>query len=102
MFKLRVWVLSLGSFCVLAFVQFLIWDRALAGHAQIYEIARVVLPGFDSHTIRGVLLGIMDSFLWGAYAALLFVPIHNYYYAIRHRAEVKRRLRPELGVKGNG
>ncbi len=42
--------------------------------AQGLEIA---LPGFKWLTLTGFLIGLVESFLYGIYAGLVFVPIYN-------------------------
>ena len=36
-----------------------------------------VLPGFEWLTLTGFVLGFVESFLYGAYVGLVFVPIYN-------------------------
>jgi hypothetical protein len=38
-----------------------------------------VLPGFKWLTLQGFGIGLVESFLYGAYAGLVFVPIHNFF-----------------------
>lgn len=44
-----------------------------------------VLPGYELHSWRGFFLGLIQSFLYGAYAGLVYVPIYNF----MHRRWVK-------------
>lgn len=37
-----------------------------------------VLPGFVWLSGRGFLVGLIESFLYGAYAGLVYVPIYNF------------------------
>lgn len=37
-----------------------------------------VLPAFKWLTVAGFFLGLIESFLYGAYAGLVFVPIYNF------------------------
>jgi hypothetical protein len=37
-----------------------------------------VLPAFKWLTLAGFFLGLIESFLYGAYAGLVFVPIYNF------------------------
>jgi len=36
-----------------------------------------VLPGFEWLTPLGFLIGLIESFLYGVYAGIVYVPIHN-------------------------
>jgi hypothetical protein len=37
----------------------------------------MVFPGFRWLTVGSFILGLVESFLYGAYAGLVFVPIYN-------------------------
>lgn len=37
-----------------------------------------ILPAFTWLTFGGFLLGLLESFIYGAYAGLVFVPIYNF------------------------
>jgi len=41
------------------------------------QVLEAVLPAFKWLTFWGFWLGLMESFLYGAYAGLVFVPIYN-------------------------
>ena len=46
-----------------------------------------VLPGFKWLTPQGFLIGLVESFLYGAYAGLVYVPVYNFF---------ARRFHPRL------
>ena len=37
------------------------------------------LPGFKWLTLPGFLIGLVESFLYGAYAGLVYVPVYNFF-----------------------
>ena len=37
-----------------------------------------VLPGYEPGSWRGFGIGLVESFLYGAYAGLVYVPIYNF------------------------
>jgi hypothetical protein len=43
---------------------------------QFLEIA---LPGFKWLSVGGFLIGLVESFLYGVYAGLVYTPIYNFY-----------------------
>jgi len=48
------------------------------------------LPGFRWITPVRFVVGALESFIYGAYISLLFVPIHNLFYRMHHpQANVK-------------
>ena len=89
--KVVTWSLALWSafsfvFCV-AFA--MLTPSSLSMHALLLQ----VLPGFEWYSWRGFLVGLIESFLYGAYAGLVYVPIYNF---------VHRRWgmpRPDAGVR---
>ena len=38
-----------------------------------------VLPGFKWLSLPGFLIGLVESFLFGAYAGLVYVPVYNFF-----------------------
>jgi hypothetical protein len=44
----------------------------------MHEFLETVLPGFRWLTFGSFVLGLVESFVWGAYLAVVFVPIHNF------------------------
>lgn len=38
-----------------------------------------LLPGFEFGTLTGFLIGLVESYLYGWYIALLFVPLFNFF-----------------------
>ena len=74
--KVVTWSLALWTsfsfvFCV-AFA--MLTPSSLSMHALLLQ----VLPGFEWYSWRGFLVGLIESFLYGAYAGLVYVPIYNF------------------------
>lgn len=44
---------------------------------HMHEFLEQMLPAFDWLTGRGFLLGLVESFLYGVYAGLVFCPVYN-------------------------
>lgn len=44
----------------------------------MHEVLEQVLPAFKWLTWWGFLLGLVESFLYGVYAGLVYVPIYNF------------------------
>ncbi len=83
MFKMRVWLWSLGLFFWLTFCMFVMWNLAIPNPTYI-RLLETFLPGFKWITPAGFALGAAESFFYGAYIALVFVPIHNFFYRMHH------------------
>lgn len=69
--SLALWTTFTFMFCV-AFA--MLTPASLAMHALLLQ----VLPGFEWYSWRGFLVGLIESFLYGAYAGLVYVPIYNF------------------------
>lgn len=87
MLKVRVWAWSLGLLFMSAFAIFVIRDFFLPASAQAHQILEICLPGFHWLNFWSFTLGLVESFAWGVYLAMVFVPIHNYFYTMHHRPE---------------
>jgi len=69
--SLAIWTTFSFVFCV---VFALLTPSTLYMHALLLQI----LPGFEWFSWRGFLVGLIESFLYGAYAGLVYVPIYNF------------------------
>jgi len=69
--SLAIWTTFTFGFCV-AFA--MLTPSSLYMHALLTE----VLPGFEWFSWRGFLVGLIESFLYGTYAGLVYVPIYNF------------------------
>jgi len=74
--KLVSWALGLWGAVtfVVCVIYGLITPRSLHMHAFLEQ----VLPAFEWLTWWGFLLGLAESFLYGVYAGLVYVPIYNF------------------------
>ena len=60
---------SLGVFCAISFV-------VCALH--MVQFLEMTLPGFHWLSPGSFVLGLVESFLYGAFAGLVFTPIYNF------------------------
>jgi 2TM family of unknown function (DUF5676) len=61
---------------LLCILSALVMPSRLGVMAKIWE---AILPGFTWLTPGGMLLGLIELFLYGIYVALVFVPLFNYF-----------------------
>lgn len=77
--NIRVVSWSLGIFMAISFIicvlYGLIVPKSLHGMSIFLE---AVLPAFKWLTFGGFLLGLVESFLYGIYIGIVFVPIYNF------------------------
>ena len=77
MLNLKVVTWSLGSFTSISFVLCVIYGLVVPTSLHMGQALEVILPAFKWLTFPGFLLGLAESFLYGVYAGLVFVPIYN-------------------------
>lgn len=70
--------LSLGSFLAITFALCVGFDLLFPGQAM-YQTWLRLLPGFTWLTWPSFFLGIVESFAYGCYIALVFGPLFNFF-----------------------
>lgn len=55
----------------------MIYGLIVPASLHVAAMLEAVLPAFKWLTLSGFLLGLVESFLYGVYAGLVFVPIHS-------------------------
>lgn len=78
MLNLKVWTWSLALFFAITYLVCIVYGLVAPPSLHMAEALEVLLPGFRWLEPTGFLVGLVESFLYGAYAGLVFVPIHNY------------------------
>ena len=91
MLSIKVWTMSLGSFLAISFIICVLGGVITPGLPITHRTLELVLPGFVWISPGAFTLGLVESFLFGAYAGLLFVPLHNFFARWWH---VSRRASP--------
>ncbi len=68
---------SAGLFLSISFVLCVIYDLIFPGQTMYLAWIRL-LPGFKWITWGTFILGLVESFLYGIYFSLVFVPLYNF------------------------
>ena len=68
---------ALGLFAAVTFIVCVIYGLVTPQSLHMHTFLEQVLPAFKWLTWWGFLLGLIESFLYGAYAGLVFCPIYN-------------------------
>lgn len=89
MLNIKIVSWSLGIFTAISFVFCVIYGLIVPQSLHMHEFLEMVLPAFEWLTVWGFVLGLVESFLYGAYAGLVFVPIYNF---LVYRWGSKRRI----------
>ena len=69
---------SLACFAAISFVLCVIYGLVVPQSLHATAFLEAVLPAFTWLTFWGFWLGLAESFLYGAYAGLVFTPIYNF------------------------
>ncbi len=79
MLNIKIVSWSLGIFTAISFVLCVIYGLIVPpSFHHMASFLEMVLPAFKWLTFGGFCLGLIESFLYGAYAGLVFVPIYNF------------------------
>jgi hypothetical protein len=72
--------LSLASFSVITYVLCVLFGLFVSDRGM-HQLLPLVLPGFTWITWPSVVLGLIWSFVYGWYVAVVFVPLFNFFAA---------------------
>ncbi len=76
--SVRVVSWSLGIFFAISFVLCVLYGMIVPPRLHgMVAFLEAVLPAFRWLTFGGFMLGLVESFLYGAYVGIVFVPIYN-------------------------
>jgi hypothetical protein len=70
--------ISLGLLFAISYVLCVAYDLIFPGNTM-YQAWTRLLPGFEWISWKSFLLGLFESFLYGIYIALVFVPLYNFF-----------------------
>ncbi len=63
-------------FLVISFTLCVVFDLVFPQH-QMYPVWQKLLPGFEWLSLPSFLLGLVESYAYGWYLALIWVPLYN-------------------------
>jgi len=69
---------ALGLFGAVTFVVCLVYGLLVPKAFHAVPLLEMALPGFKWLSLGSFVLGLVESFLYGADAGLVFVPIYNF------------------------
>ena len=78
MLNIKVVTWSLAIWIAFTFVFCVVYGLVTPASMHMTALLEQVLPGFKWLTLGGFLIGLIESFLYGAYAGLVYVPIYNF------------------------
>ena len=78
MLNIKVVTWSLAIWTTFTFVFCVVYGLLMPSSLHMTALREQILPGFEWLSWRGFLVGLIESFLYGAYAGLVYVPIYNF------------------------
>jgi hypothetical protein len=79
MLNIKVVSWSLATATLVSYLVCIAYGLATPQSLHMHGFLEQVLPGFKWLTWQGFLIGLVESFLYGAYAGLVYVPIYNFF-----------------------
>lgn len=78
MLRIKTVSLALGLTFAISFVVCVLWGLLLPEPVHMHQFLQIVLPGFTWISTSSAILGLIESFLFGVYFGLIYVPIYNF------------------------
>ena len=79
MLNIKVVSWALATTTAISFVVCVTYGLATPETLHMHVFLEQVLPGFKWLTLQSFLIGLVESFLYGAYAGLVYVPVYNFF-----------------------
>lgn len=76
--KVVSWALAVTT--AFSFILCVSYGLATPESLHMHAFLEQVLPGFKWLTPSGFLIGLAESFLYGAYAGMVYVPVYNFFF----------------------
>ena len=71
--------MSLSLFLAISFVLCIAGYLIMPGLPVKHEALAIFLPGFELLTWQGFVIGLIESYAWGWYIALVLGPLYNFF-----------------------
>ena len=79
MLNIKVVSWALATTTLISFVVCVVFGLFTPDSLHSRALLEQLLPGFKWLTLPGFLIGLVESFLYGAYAGLVYVPVYNFF-----------------------
>ena len=77
--NIRVLTWSLASFTLFTYLVCVVYGLIVPESFHMVQFLEIALPGFKWLSIGSFFIGLVESFLYGVYAGLVYTPIYNFY-----------------------
>lgn len=79
MLNIKVVTWALATTSLISFLVCVSYGLATPVALHMHVFLEQILPGFKWLTLPAFLIGAVESFLYGAYAGLVYVPVYNFF-----------------------
>lgn len=79
MLNIRVLTWSLATFTTASYIICVVYGLIVPESFHMVQFLEITLPGFTWLSVGSFLIGLVESFLYGVYAGLVYSPIYNFY-----------------------
>ncbi len=79
MLNIKVVSWALATTTAISFVVCVAYGLATPQTLHMHVFLEQVLPGFKWLTLPGFVIGLVESFLYGVYAGMVYVPTFNFF-----------------------
>ncbi len=79
MLNIKTVTWSLAVFTAISYLFCILYGLITPESIHMHPFLEAVLPGFKWLSVGGFFLGLIESFLWGAYIGLVYTPIYNFF-----------------------
>jgi hypothetical protein len=77
--NIRVLTWSLATFTLFTYLVCVVYGLIVPESFHMVQFLEIALPGFKWLTVGSFFIGLVESFLYGVYAGLVYAPIYNFY-----------------------
>lgn len=78
--NIRVLTWSLATFTTFTYIVCVVYGLIVPESLHMVQFLEITLPGFKWLSIGSFFIGLIESFLYGVYAGLVYTPIFNFYH----------------------
>ncbi len=80
MLNIKVVTWSLAIWITFSYIFCIVYGLLTPSSLHMSAFLQQVLPGFAPNSWRGFFVGLIQSFLYGVFAGVVYVPIYNFFY----------------------
>ena len=80
MLNIKVVTWSLAIWITFSYIFCIVYGLLTPSSTHMSAFLQQVLPGFEPNSWRGFFMGLIQSFLYGVFAGVVYVPVYNFFY----------------------